>query len=57
MGDFKFMRRKKDAISRWYVPWQELQDVVAAIRRADGEAEEDGLRQAKDAAREAEESE
>ena len=51
------MRRKKDAISRWYVPWQELQDVVAAIRRADGEAEEDGLRQAKDAAREAEESE
>lgn len=47
------MERKRDAISKWYVPWEEFREVIAGIQRADGEAEGKDLRRVQEAAQEA----
>lgn len=47
-------RQKK--LPAWYIPWQELEEVIAMIRRADGE-HEDGIERAREAERESRENE
>ncbi len=50
-------RVRRDNVSRWYVPWEELRDVQAMIQRADARAEDRALRRAREAYQESREQE
>ena len=48
-------RVRRDNVSRWYVPWDDLREVQAMIQRADARAEDRALHRAREAYRESRE--
>ena len=50
-------RVRRDNVSRWYIPWDELREVQAMVQRADARAEDQTLRRAREAYQESREQE